>query len=342
MRRIKAKCLQGLRDDADSPVRLKVAIMSEVNLDNFKSLDALRKVFSTYRELSLTERPIVFIVIGNFVQKATINGGGHAGSIEYKEYFDSLSIILADYPELLQHSTFVFVPGDNDPWSSTFTAGAASIVPRQSIPDMFTSRVKRAFASANSESRLSQASEPAGEAIWTSNPSRLTVFGPLHDIAIFRDDITGRLRRNAVATKQGENERDSAFSQDAGAEAGLATANNETDAQAYPADAKARQSFSSAHTARKLVKTILDQGTMSPFPQSMRPVLWDHASSLQLYPLPTAFILADPEVAPFCMTYEGCHVMNPGRFISEEGSTCMRWVEYDILKNRGRVKEERL
>ncbi|KAF7155023.1 hypothetical protein CNMCM5623_005231 [Aspergillus felis] len=342
MRRIQAKCLPGVHDDADSPLRLKVAIMSEVNLDNFKSLDALRKVFSTYSELSPTERPIVFVVIGNFVQKATINGGGYAGSIEYKEYFDSFSIVLADYPELLRHSTFVFVPGDNDPWSSAFTAGAASTVPRQRIPDMFTSRVKRAFASANSESGRSQASEPAGEAIWTSNPSRLTVFGPLHDIAIFRDDISGRLRRNAVATKQDQNECDSPVPQDPESEAGLATAGNETHAQAHPADAKAQQSSSSVHTARKLVKTILDQGTMSPFPLSMRPVLWDHAASLQLYPLPTAFILADPEVAPFCMTYEGCHVMNPGRFISEEGPTCMRWVEYDILKNRGRVKEERL
>jgi hypothetical protein len=34
--------------------------------------------------------------------------------------------------------------------------------------------------------------EPAGDAIWTSNPARLSWFGPVHDIAIFRDDISGR------------------------------------------------------------------------------------------------------------------------------------------------------
>jgi DNA polymerase epsilon subunit 2 len=93
--------------------------------------------------------------------------------------------------------------------------------------------------------------------------------------------------------------------------------------------------------ARRLVKTILDQGTISPFPLPLRPVLWDHASALQLYPLPTALVLADPEAAPFCMTYEGCHVMNPGRLLPEGGAPMARWVEYDVLRNRGKVREER-
>lgn len=93
--------------------------------------------------------------------------------------------------------------------------------------------------------------------------------------------------------------------------------------------------------ARRLVKTILDQGTVSPFPLTMRPVLWDHASAIQLYPLPTALILADAEASPFCMTYEGCHVMNPGRLLPEGSVPTVRWVEYDVLRNRGKVREER-
>jgi DNA polymerase epsilon subunit 2 len=98
---------------------------------------------------------------------------------------------------------------------------------------------------------------------------------------------------------------------------------------------------STVQSARKLVKTVLDQGSMSPFPQSLRPVLWDYASALQLYPLPTAFILADSEIAPFCVTYEGCHAMNPGKFIPDGDLSTMTWIEYDLLKNRGRVRGER-
>jgi DNA polymerase epsilon subunit 2 len=341
MRRIQEKCLRGDQDPPET-TRLKVAIMGEVNLDNMKTLDALKKVFGTYNDLSLPERPQAFILIGNFAQKAIISGGGRAGSIEYKEYFDSLALVLSDFPALLQHSTFVFVPGDNDPWASAFSAGAASTVPRQPIPELFTSRVRRAFATANAELNRSQTAEPAGDAIWTSNPARLSWFGPVHDIAIFRDDISGRLRRSAVNTTL-ENESDVTMDEPSSSAAGdavFAAGESQVEDMDQPQGTKAATA-SGASMARRLVKTILDQGTISPFPLPLRPVLWDHASALQLYPLPTALVLADPEAAPFCMTYEGCHVMNPGRLLPEGGAPMTRWVEYDLLRNRGKVREER-
>ena len=342
MRRIQEKCLRG-DQDAPETTRLKVAIMSEVNLDNMKTLDALKKVFGTYNDLSLRERPQAFILIGNFAQKAIISGGGRAGSIEYKEYFDSLALVLSDFPALLQHSTFVFVPGDNDPWASAFSAGAASTVPRQPIPELFTSRVRRAFATANAELNRSQTAEPAGDAIWTSNPARLSWFGPVHDIAIFRDDISGRLRRSAVNTTL-DNESDVTMDEPSNSAAGdaiSAAGEGQVEDMDQQQGTKAATALSGASMARRLVKTILDQGTISPFPLPLRPVLWDHASALQLYPLPTALVLADPEAAPFCMTYEGCHVMNPGRLLPEGGTHMARWVEYDVLRNRGKVREER-
>lgn len=342
MRRIQEKCLRG-DQDAPETTRLKVAIMSEVNLNNMKTLDALKKVFSTYNDLSLPERPQAFVLIGNFSQKAIISGGGRAGSIEYKEYFDSLALVLSDFPALLQHSTFVFVPGDNDPWASAFSAGAASTVPRQPIPELFTSRVRRAFATANSELNRSQAPEPAGDAIWTSNPARLSWFGPVHDIAIFRDDISGRLRRSAVNTTL-DNESDVTMHEPSSSAAGNAVfpeGEGQIEDMGQQQGTNAATSSSGASMARRLVKTILDQGTISPFPLPLRPVLWDHASALQLYPLPTALVLADPEAAPFCMTYEGCHVMNPGRLLPEGGAPMARWVEYDVLRNRGKIREER-
>jgi DNA polymerase epsilon subunit 2 len=340
MRRIQEKCLRNDLETAETTTRLKVAVMSEINLDNMKTLDALKKVLSTYSDLSLAERPQAFVLIGNFVQRAVISGGGRAGSIEYKEYFDSLALVLSDFPALLQHSTFVFVPGDNDPWASAFSAGAASTIPRQPIPDLFTSRVKRAFATANSELGA-QNTEPAGDAIWTSNPARLSWFGPVHDIAVFRDDMSARLRRSAVNTTL-ESEDPDATMQDpsSSAAATFDTGDSQIDDLGQQEGTKA-SALSGASMARRLVKTLLDQGTVSPFPLPLRPILWDHASALQLYPLPTALVLADPEAAPFCMTYEGCHVMNPGRLLPEGGAPMARWIEYDVLRNRGKVREER-
>lgn len=343
MRNIQTKCLQHVQSSSGGSPRPKIAIMSEVNLDNMKTLDALRMILGSYNDVPLVERPFVFILIGNFVQQPIISGGGQAGSVEYKEYFDSLAVVLSDFPSLLRHSTFIFVPGDNDPWASAFSAGAASTIPRRAVPDLFTSRVKRAFTMANSETEASPAANPAGEAIWTSNPSRLSLFGPVHDIAIFRDDISGRLRRSAVSTMSHTEEPDLAATGD------VNRAPDDMDYSAPddpigPPPEKAKKSDSTTpavRNARKLVKTILDQGMMSPFPLSQRPVLWDHTFSLQLYPLPTGFILADAETAPFCITYEGCHVVNPGRLIPENDLTLGRWVEYDVMKNRGKVKEQR-
>lgn len=337
MRQIQARCLQKRQDDsqgAASPV--KMAIMSEVNLDSMKTLDALRKIFSVYTDQAPEGRPILFVLIGNFAQTAIINGGGQAGSIEYKEYFDSLAVVMSEFPALLQCSTFIFVPGDNDPWASAFSAGSTSTIPRPAIPDLFTSRIKRAFATANAELDRSQRSEPPGEALWTSNPSRISLFGPVHDIAIFRDDISGRLRRTGVSTQRPDNSN-TAMDEDQN------EITNRADADCSGVDSGANPNSTSSRVSmnRKLVKTILDQGTMAPFPLSLRPVLWNYASSLQLYPLPTALILADAEAAPFCMSYEGCHVMNPGKLVPDGGVSAVRWIEYDTVKNRGRVKEER-
>ncbi|KAJ5585360.1 uncharacterized protein N7459_005160 [Penicillium hispanicum] len=340
MRRIQEKCLRGEPEAMEAPARVKMAVLSEINLDNMRTLDALRKVFSGYNDLALAERPQTFVLIGNFVQRAIINGSGRAGSIEYKEYFDSLAVVLSDFPALLQHSTFVFVPGDNDPWASAFSTGAASTIPRQPIPELFTSRIRRAFATANSELDRSQTSEPAGEALWTSNPTRVSWFGPVHDIAVFRDDLSSRLRRTGINTQADDDEVDATMHEalDGAASEAVSVAPESADqANGTKSDAVSSASL----MARKLVKTILDQGTVSPFPLQVRPVLWDQASALQLYPLPTALVLADSEAAPFCMTYEGCHVINPGRLLPEGAVPTVRWVEYDVLRNRGRVREER-
>ncbi|WFD07915.1 DNA-directed DNA polymerase [Malassezia vespertilionis] len=62
-----------------------------------------------------------------------------------------------------------------------------------------------------------------------------------------------------------------------------------------------------------LVSTLLDQAHLCPLPQQVRPVLWEHANAMRLYPMPSALVLAD-RYERFELTYEGCHVFNPGSF----------------------------
>ncbi|KAK2003235.1 DNA polymerase alpha/epsilon subunit B [Colletotrichum falcatum] len=330
--------------------RGRMVILGELNLDQPRILQALRRILTIYAAEPEGASPMCFIITGNFTQHAVLARGGSGGSIEYKEYFDALASTLSEFPTLLQTSTFVFVPGDNDAWVSSFTAGAAAPLPRKGAPDVFTSRIRRVFAAANAE----VGAKSDGEAIWTSNPSRVTLFGPNHEVVVFRDDISARLRRAAVRLKttkqpQNEDEENQSPGGEGGADdvvmGGSDSADEEEEAMDVDIPAKrvaVKQVSSSVpqdvHTARKLVKTVLDQGYLSPFRQSIRPVHWDYASALHLYPLPTSMVLVDTTAPPFCVTYEGCHVMNPGSILVPGRTRVGRWIECEIGKV-GKLRE---
>jgi DNA polymerase epsilon subunit 2 len=355
--------------DPDTPGRGRIIILGELNLDQPRTLQALRKVLSLYAAEPEGSTPLSFVLAGNFAQHAVMARGGSGGSIEYKEYFDGLASTLSDFPTLLQASTFVFVPGDNDGWASSFSAGGAVPLPRQGVPDMFTSRIRRAFATANAEpyraaSGEVQSSRTPGEAVWTSNPSRLSLFGPNHEIVVFRDDISARLRRAAVRLKMPKSQEangDGANGTTAGHadETAVPGANTEAsvstetydeleamEVDSQPAESDGAQTntpeseklSTDTKTARKLVKTVLDQGYLAPFRQAIRPVHWDFGSAMHLYPLPTALVLVDTTAPAFCITYEGCHVMNPGGLLVSGRRGVARWIEYEVGK-LGKLRE---
>ncbi|KAK0515086.1 hypothetical protein JMJ35_002465 [Cladonia borealis] len=347
-----------LKGTSESSVegRARVVILGEVELDSAKTLQALKKVLGLYAAEPADRTPMAIVLMGNFVRYAVMTGGGSGGSIEYKEYFDSLASALSDYPTMLQNTTFIFVPGDNDPWPSAFSAGAATVLPRGSVPELFTSRIKRAFANANADAEKATGKKTAGEAIWSTNPTRLTMFGSVQEIALFRDDMSGRLRRNGVRFRNLEEE--TAPSTDTAEPNGApdgdspaANASMEIDqvvetAESHIPAPKVKEPANSTISAdlklaRKLVKTILDQGYLSPFPLSNRPVLWDYAGSLQLYPLPTSLVIMDPEAPPFAITYEGCHVMNPGPLTPGGRKGVAQWMEYDARTRKGMTREAR-
>jgi len=344
-------------DEPPTPGRARVVMVGELNLDNPRTLQVLRKILTLYAAEPEGSTPMCFVITGNFSSRAVMASRGSGnGSIEYKEYFDALASTLADFPALLTTATFVFVPGDNDGWVSAFAAGAAVPLPRKGVPELFTSRVRRVFAAANAEAGLASKEgedKKGGEAIWTTNPSRLSLFGPAHEIVLFRDDMSGRLRRTAVRLKnppkptaepQAEERSDTTMS---GAVPADADDIMEVDPPAAPPPSSPPAPETRASeapvphdvlSARKLVKTVLDQGFLAPFRQAIRPVHWDLGSALHLYPLPTAMLLVDAEAPPFVVKYEGCLVMNPGAVLVPGRRGVGRWIEYEIGKG-ARVRE---
>ena len=349
MRKLEQRLIKHPARDEEGTGNGRIIVIGEVNLDQPHTLQALKKLLGIYASEPEEDTPMTFVLMGNFVQHAIMARGGSGGSIEYKEYFDALASTLSDYPTLLQAATFVFVPGDNDGWTSSFSAGAATPLPRKGIPEMFTSRIKRAFAAANAEAEKERRGKTDGEAVWTSNPARLSLFGPTHEIVLFRDNMSGRLRRSAIKfSSKLEEDQDMGMSPVAEPVAepveGPTEMDVDTDMQAVkshvPQPTPGEETLSSdLHAARKLVKTILDQGYLSPFGMAIRPVLWDYTSSLQVYPLPTAMVLCDTEAPAFCVTYEGCHVMNPGSVVAPGRRGVAKWVEYNIRHKVGKVRE---
>lgn len=360
MRRLEQRTLKRALTENSMEGRGRMIIMGQVDLASANVLHALKKVLGTYAAEPLGQSPMIVVLMGNFAKYAVMAGGGSGGSIEYKEYFDSLAIALSEYPSILQSATFIFVPGDNDPWASAFSAGAATALPRPSIPEIFTSRVKRAFATANAEADHSPAKRVEGEAIWSTNPTRLTLFGPAQEVVLFRDDMTGRLLRNALNFRPLEERREPILDESGPPDSSVVSpARNQTQesremdvdqevetAESHLPTTKTKDTTNAtvspeANAARRLVKTILDQGYLSPFPLSTRPVLWDYSGALQLYPLPSALVLMDPEAPTFALTYEGCHVMNPGALVSNERRSTAQWMEYDARTRRGKTRETR-
>ncbi|KAG9305068.1 hypothetical protein G9A89_007708 [Geosiphon pyriformis] len=74
----------------------------------------------------------------------------------------------------------------------------------------------------------------------------------------------------------------------------------------------------------EVIKTLIAQGHLSPFPLSVCPIHWEFDHTLRLYPLPHTLILAD-RGPQFQFTYEDCLTFNPGSFNS---GTTHQWMNY--------------
>lgn len=114
--------------------------------------------------------------------------------------------------------------------------------------------------------------------------------------------------------------------------------------RAHPGDSRGVQIPVKATAFSSFTPSSSSQSHLSPFPLSARPLHWDFAHTMNLYPLPTSLVLADSEAPAFVVKYFGCTVMNPGS-IDESGGRGRRegrarWVEFDIRTSAGVVRME--
>jgi DNA polymerase epsilon subunit 2 len=129
-------------------------------------------MFEYYSNEDESQIPMSFILIGSFIS-TPFPADGY--STTYKAYWDALADILSNFPGLTKNCAFVFIPGPNDPWTTS-----PGSLPRRGIPEVFTNRIRRLCKDVR----------------FVSNPTRVGYFS--QEICVFRGDVADLLIRNRV------------------------------------------------------------------------------------------------------------------------------------------------
>lgn len=116
---------------------------------------------------------------------------------------------------------------------------------------------------------------------FTSNPARVRYC--TQELVFFREDIVNKMRRNCIVVPGASDDADP----------------------------------DTADISQQVVKTLIDQGTVSPLPVHVSPVYWEYDHALHLYPTPDVLVLADKFDA-YNVEYNACTCFNPGSFFSSD------------------------
>uniref|UniRef100_A0A8C4QTQ8 DNA polymerase epsilon subunit n=1 Tax=Eptatretus burgeri TaxID=7764 RepID=A0A8C4QTQ8_EPTBU len=140
-------------------------LLSDVWLDHFEVLEKLRIIFTGYSP----EPPTCFILCGNFSSKPY--GPNYIKTL--RESFKTLGTIISEFPDILQRSRFVFIPGPDDP-------GPGTILPRPPLADFITTEFTQQVPSA----------------VFATNPSRIQYC--TQEIVVFRENLVSKMCRNCI------------------------------------------------------------------------------------------------------------------------------------------------
>ena len=262
---------------------------------------------------------IVVVMSGSFVSQPLCSDqravSQTSSSEEYKSNFDIFAATLSKYPLVVQHCKLLLIPGVNDPSQSTFSLGrsSSSILPQLPIPNVFVTRLQRLL--------------PKGHLILGWNPMRINYVS--QEIVFFRDDLMKKFKRNDII-----------FEHDI--EQGVLQLQMHLNGE----DKKVENIVSGEvhlppkiRQARKLVKTLLDQGNLLPFLKSLRVVDPNYQHVMRIEPLPTTIVLIDSKFESFEVTYNGCKVSNLGSLVSNNNSRKFNYAEYSPSTKKYTYKE---
>ncbi|KAG4303454.1 hypothetical protein PCK1_000418 [Pneumocystis canis] len=295
-----------LKDAETKFNHIRFIFAADVMLDDIQCMKALKKMLNTY-ETQNDIFPEIIILMGSFISVPFHNTGFSA---DYKALFNSLALLLESFPKLIEKSTFIFLPGPNDPW----TQGGVPLLPQRGIPKIFTNRIRKSCK----------------HVIFASNPSRLLYF--TQNIVLYRDNTMERLRRHSLCFnnmhtssiyKNKLNQSNENLNNDISA--------NKMDQDVNRQNDHISNFLSDSQQAHNLVRTLLDQSHLSPFSLSSRPILWDFDYTLRLYPIPHMMVIADTSCLAFHISYCGCLNINPGKLVSNHK---VSWAEYNPAENK--------
>ena len=282
-------------------------VLSDVHLDSPQVMHKLRLLFDGFSAVCapdpdtgepMSAPPSVFIFFGNFSSQPF--GKDSSDVAEYKRNFDALADLILEFPQLHEGgSKFLFIPGPTDP--------GAQVLPRAPLPKYFTSKLREALGAKRVRSEDGRGWKKIPSRVsFSTNPCRLRYF--TQEIVLFRDDVLNRMRRNCIVPPA----LDEAFEEEEVGEVGGGDGggdDDDDDETGRVAGAASRASVVTEH----LVKTVLDQGHLSPLPMAAVPVRWAHDCSLRLYPLPDLLLMAD-HYDSYHSAYKGTVALNPGSF----------------------------
>ncbi|XP_066947296.1 DNA polymerase epsilon subunit 2 isoform X1 [Macrobrachium rosenbergii] len=155
------KLQQAERDSKDA----MMVLLSDVWLDKIKVLEKLRVLFSGYAQFP----PTAFILCGNFL--SVCHSSQQAADM--RQAFSALGDLIKEFPPLVEHSRFIFVPGPGDP-------GPSNIFPRPPLPKYVTEEIRKKVPNSS----------------FVCNPCRFLYC--TQEIVIFREDIVAKMCRNCV------------------------------------------------------------------------------------------------------------------------------------------------
>lgn len=252
--------------------------------------------------------PIGLVLTGSFYDKPlTVTQGSSMKTMTnteiYKQTFDKLALIMEKYPKICKKCKVFIVPGDNDPWMSMAIKDSNSIWPKTRIPSSFTTKLQRIVTNLE----------------FVSNPSRINYLG--HEIAVLRDDLGSRFRRNDLSylSQLTEEEDIQATQQHQQTQLEQNHSQLPDDEEKQPIleiDKLTLDDSPEDFESKKLVKTILDQGDLSPFGSKVRPLQTNYWNAMNLTPLPHFVLLSDKTSPTFIKNYKGCEFANVGPFIN--------------------------